>query len=173
MEQAYVIRCPLGSAPRMVRISKDNKYIYVLSEKRNKIDVYKIINNGSKPDYENIQTVSIIKDTYMTAAAATIEMSRDEEYIYASIDAVNSLACLKRDMRTGLLKFEFDFRVSGDYPKYITIMPNKRFVVALNHDSDEMRSFEMNYKHKYALMRSKPVKVYQPNCLKIIKLPEK
>ena len=172
LNQAGVIRCPLGSSPRMVRISKDNKYAYVLSEKRNKIDVYSIINNGHKIDFDSIQTVSVIKDTYMTAAASALELSGDEEYIFASVDAVNSLACLKRDGRTGKLKFEFDIRVSGDYPKFISVMPGKKFIVSLNHDSDEMRAFELNYKHKCALMRKPPVKVNQPNCLKIIKLSE-
>ncbi len=172
LEERTIIRLPLGSNPRMVRISKDNKFAYVLSEKRNKIEVYKIINEGGKLDHENIQTVSVIKEAYMTAAASALEMSGDEEYMFASVDAVNSLACLKRDVRKGTLSFEFDFRVSGDYPKFISILPGKKFVVSLNHDSDEMVAFELNYKHKHALMRSAPVKVNQPNCLKIVKLPE-
>ena len=172
LNEASVIRCPMGSAPRMVRISKDNKYAYVLSEKRNKIDVYSIINKEHKLDFDSIQTVSVIKDTYMTAAASALEMSGDEEYVFASVDAVNSLACLKRDGRTGKLKFEFDIRVSGDYPKFISVMPGKKFIVSLNHDSDEIRAFELNYKHKCALMRKPPVKVNQPNCLKIVKLSE-
>ena len=172
LEEVAVIRCALGSSPRMIRLSSDNKYAYILSEKRNKIEVYKIINTPGKLDFELIQTVAIIKDTYMTAAAAALEMSGDEEYMFASVDAVNSLACLKRDVRTGLLQFEFDIRVSGDYPKYIKLLPGKKFIVSLNHDSDEMVSFGIDYKHKHALMRTAPVKVNQPNCLKIVKLRE-
>ena len=90
--------------------------------------------------------------------------------LFASIDAVNSLACLKRSVRTGMLEFQFDIRVSGDYPKYINIMPDRKHIVSLNHDSNEMRAFEVNYEWKYALMRKPPVKVHQPNCMKIVKL---
>ncbi len=170
LKEANIIRCPFGTLPRMVRISKDNKFLYLLSEKRNKIVVYSIEENAGKIEFDEIQAVSVIKDTYMTAAAATLEISRDEEYIFASVDAVNSLACLKRSVRTGMLEFQFDIRVSGDYPKYINIMPDRKHIVSLNHDSNEMRAFEVNYEWKYALMRKPPVKVHQPNCMKIVKI---
>ncbi len=170
LNEAAIIRCAFGTAPRMVRMSHNGKFLYLLSEKRNKIDVYKIINKDGKLDYDLIQTVSVIKDTYMTAAAATIELSADEEYVFSSVDAVNSLACLKRNKRTGMLEFKFDTRVSGDYPKYISVMPNRKHVVSLNHDSNEMRAFEINYEWNYALMRKPPVKVNQPNCMKIVRL---
>ena len=69
-----------------------------------------------------------------------------------------------------MLEFQFDIRVSGDYPKYISIMPDRKHIVSLNHDSNEMRAFEVNYEWKYALMRKPPVKVHQPNCMKIVKI---
>ena len=69
-----------------------------------------------------------------------------------------------------MLEFKFDTRISGDYPKYISVMPDRKHVVSLNHDSNEMRGFEINYEWNYALMRKPPVKVNQPNCMKIVKL---
>ncbi|MCR4611363.1 MAG: lactonase family protein [Lachnospiraceae bacterium] len=172
LKEVYVIRCPIGAAPRMLRISKDGKFLYILSEKRNKIEVYKISSKEGKPEYDKIQTVSVIKDTYMTAAAATLEFSDDEKYMFASVDAVNSLACLKRNTKTGELTFEFDTRVSGDYPKYISVLPGNKLVTSVNHDSNEMRTFEINYEKKYALMRKPPVKICQPNCMKILKMED-
>lgn len=172
LDVADIIRCPFGTMPRMVRLTKDDKYVYILSEKRNKIDVMKADRENGKLSHDKIQSVSVIKDTYMTAAAAALEISRDEEYVYASVDAVNSFACLKRDARTGELRFEFDFRVSGDCPGSIYIFPDKKHVVSLNYDTNEMRTFEMHYKHKYALMRKPPLKIKKPTCLKIMKLKE-
>lgn len=170
LELVDIIRCPFGGAPRIIRFSSDGKYIYLLSEKRNKIVVYSVEENNKGVLFEQIQTVSIIGDVYMTAAAADIELSDDEEYMYASVDGINGMACLKRDKETGMLELQFETRVSGNYPKVLCVLPGRKFVVSLNHDTDEIRSFEVNYNEKYCLMRTAPIKVKKPNCIKLLEI---
>ncbi len=169
LELAETIRCSYGSEPRMARISKDNKFVYILSEKRNKIGVYSINEDDKKISFEKIQTVAVIKDTYLTAASADLEFTEDEKYIYASIDGINGIACLERDAETGLLEFKFETRISGNYPRNIKILPGNKQIITLNLDTNEIRAFEANYENNYSLMRVPPIKVKKPMSIQLLK----
>jgi 6-phosphogluconolactonase len=171
LELTDVLRFPAGSAPRILRFSQDGKFAYVMCEGSNELYVYRYSLVAGEPVFEKIQVVSVMKDEkYNMAASSMITFSSEEDYIYVSIDAYNSVACLSRDAETGMLTWEFDTPISGDYPKTLKVLPGDKYFVVLNHDSNEIRTFSIDHEKKCSLMINAPIKIDQPNCIQIHEL---
>lgn len=62
--------------------------------------------------------------------------------------------------------------ISGDYPKDIDVFPDEKTLVVLNHESNEIRFFTIDYEKGLLIMKGKPVKVETPNCILISKVEE-
>jgi 6-phosphogluconolactonase len=171
LELTDVLRMPFESAPRILRFSSDGRFAYVMCEGSNEIHVYQYSLVDDEPVFDKIQTVSVMGDEkYHMAASSMITFSSDEKYIYVSIDAYNSVSCLRRDEETGMLTWEFDTPISGDYPKTLKVLPGDNYFVVLNHDSNEIRTFTIDHEKKCCLMMNAPIKIDQPNCIQIHKL---
>ena len=68
------------------------------------------------------------------------------------------------------MELESNTRISGDYPKSIAILPDDKTLVSLNHDSNEIRTFNVDHEKKCCLMKNPPIKVDKPNSIQIHKL---
>lgn len=166
-----VLRFPYESAPRIMRFSRDGKFAYVMCERTNNIHVYKYRLKDGMPEFEKVQIISVLNDRkHEIAASSMLTFSGDEKYCYVSIDALNAVACLARDEKTGMLTWEFETHISGDYPKTLHVLPGDNRFVVLNHDANEMRTFTINHEKKCTYMKNLPIKIAQPNCIQIHKL---
>ncbi len=171
MDVVGVLRFPYEASPRIMRFSKDGKYAYVMCERSNDIHVYKYKMKDGMPEFKKIQTVSVLENKkHEIAASSMIAFSEDEKYIYVSIDALNAVSCLSRDVESGMLTWEFSTHISGDYPKTLHVLPGDEGFVVLNHDTNEMRTFLVNHEKKCAYMKNAPINIAQPNCIQIHKL---
>ncbi|MCR5397621.1 MAG: beta-propeller fold lactonase family protein [Lachnospiraceae bacterium] len=172
MKLVDIVRCALDSAPRSIRFSSDGRFMYVLTELANSIEVYKFTDENDDPEFEKVQDVLLCdENTYSFGpASSSMALSVDEKYIYASVDGLNEVVILKRNEKTGKLTIEQSVPVSGDFPKSLAILPDNKHYVVLNHDTDEIRTFESHHDKKYSLMNTAPVTVGKPNCIKLHKL---
>ena len=164
-----IVRCPFNSCPRRIRFSKDGNFAYVLEEATNILDVYTYRLTGDGPEFEKIQSISILKTHDSIASSSALEFSDDGKYLYASIDGLNEVACIKV-REDGTVELESSTRISGDYPKSIIMLPDNVTLVSLNHDSNEIRTFGVDHEKKCALMKNAPIKVDKPNSIQIHKL---
>lgn len=171
LDLADVLRLPFESAPRIFRFSLDGRFAYILCERTNEIHVYSYAVLKGEPVFEKIQTISVMgNENYGMAASSMIAFSGDEKYIYVSIDALNAVSCMRRDEETGMLSWEFDTHISGDYPKTLHVLPGDKYFAVLNHDSDEIRTFSIDHEKKCCLMKNAPIRIDQPNCIQIHRL---
>ena len=80
-----IIRCDLDSGPKMIRIDKQRKYVYVLGEMSNRVCVYKAVPDHvkvGKDIFEQIQKISTIDEgENQQAAASGIEFSEDGKHL--------------------------------------------------------------------------------------------
>mgnify|MGYP004466353649 FL=1 len=164
-----ILRCPFSSAPRRICFSKDGKYVYVLEEATNTVEIYTYDLHGGKPTFEKIADTSVLKKEDPLASGAAMEFAPDGKYLYVSLDGSNEVVSLAVG-EDGQLSIECNAKISGDYPKGIAILPDNKTLVSLNHDSNEIRTFTIDHEKKCVLMKNPPLKVDKPNSIVIHKL---
>lgn len=166
-----IIRSDLESAPRHIKLSQDGRFVYVVHELKNYIDVYTYSVEKNMPEFEKIQTISTVNDYHASnSAASALNVSDDFRYIVTSNAGDNSVTVYEADQETGLLKKLFCLPVSGDYPKDAMLFPDNRHLVSLNHESNTMTFFKTDLEKGLLMMNTKELKVDSPNCIIFHKL---
>ena len=152
--------------------SKDGKFLYLMYEIKNVIDVYTYETGDRVPKIEKIQTIpsTAPERTSQLTAACTIRMSEDETHLFCSNAGDNSVSVYERDAQTGLLKLLCCLPISGEYPKDAEFFPDNKFLVSLNHESNTMTFFHIDLEHGTMIMNGPAMKVNMPNCILFHKL---
>ena len=168
---ADVIRSEMESAPRHIKISKDGRFIYIVHEWKCYIDVYSYEEVNGQPVFEKIQTVETVKrDKGSSNACSALTFSMDYKYLLSTIAGDNSVVIYSVDENTGKLSQIFCLPVSGEYPKDASLFPNNKFLVSLNHETNDMTFFHVDLKNKTLIMNGAPIHVDVPNCIAFKKL---
>ena len=76
------------------------------------------------------------------------------------------------DSETGLLTPQFCLPTSGAYPKDIMVFPDNKHLAVVNHESNSITTFTIDYENNVLMMKGKPREVETPNCILITKLEE-
>ena len=168
-----IVRCELESAPRIIRFSKDGRFAYVICELTNEILVYSYDGSGKNPKFELLQKVSTVLDKGENASAASgLRIAPSGKYLYCSTAGDNTAGIFEIDQESGLLKEICILPISGKYPKDIDVFPDEKTLVVLNHESNEIRFFRVDYERGLIVMKGRPIKIETPNCILISKVGE-
>lgn len=171
LKMVDIIHSDIESAPRHVKFSKDGKFLYIVHELKNTIDVYTYIEENDNPEFERIQTISTLNEYHAGGSAASaLNFSVDDNYLVSSNAGDNSVIIYTIDKETGKLTKLFCLPISGDYPKDATLFPNNKYLVALNHESNSMTFFSVDLKRGLIVMNGKEIQVEKPNCIIFHKL---
>ncbi|MCR5053457.1 MAG: lactonase family protein [Lachnospiraceae bacterium] len=167
-----IIRSNLDAGARIIRFSSDGRFAYIMTGEENTMEVYsyELLKDGTDPEFNLIQTVDLSDEKLRNAAATCFRFSSDESHVFATIDAINGYSVLKRNAKDGTLTYEGTTMVSGDYPKALDVLPGDKYIVVLNHDTNEIRTFEHNYEGGFGLMKNAPITIDKPNCIRIHRL---
>ena len=166
LKQVDIIRCDLESAPRHLKFSDDGKFLYIISELKNCIDVYEYSEENDMPFFELRQTIPTT-DKYEAqgVAASALNISVDGKYILASNAGENSVALFEINPENGELTKELCLPISGEYPKDAALFPDNKHLVSLNHETNTMTFFKVDWENKCIVMNGKEKKIKQPNCI--------
>ena len=171
LKLADVIRSEQESAPRHLKFSQNGKFLYIVHELKNYIDVYSYEDINGNPEFEKIQTISTLNDYHASnSAASTLNFSADFKYMVSSNAGDNSVVVYKIDHKTGFLEKLLCLPISGDYPKDAALFPDNRHLVSLNHETNSMTFFKTDLKKGLLVMNGPEVRVEQPNCIIFHKL---
>lgn len=167
LKLADIIHSDQESGPRHIKFSKDGKYMYVVHEILNTIDVYKYsLNDNGTPDFEKIQTVPTMNDYHaIGSAASALNISEDFKYLLSTNSGDNSVVLFGINQETGELSKKFCLPISGDYPKDACLFPDNNHLVSLNHESDTMTFFKVDMDKNVITMCQREIKVEKPNCI--------
>ncbi|MEG0688541.1 MAG: beta-propeller fold lactonase family protein [Hungatella sp.] len=166
------IPCDLESAPRCFRFSSDGRFIYLMSEVKNVIDVFTYETAKRSPKIEKIQTISTTGETRLSqlTAACAMRFSSDEKYLYCSNAGDDTVSIYQRDAQTGLLTLLCCLPISGEYPKDIAVFPDDQHIASINHETGSITFFKVNYEKGLIVMSSKQINVDEPNSCAIVKV---
>lgn len=166
LKQVDIVRCDLESAPRHIQFSKDGRFMYVVCELKNCIDVYSYEQKNGLPFFEHIQTISTSEKTSdMGTAACAVTMSFDGKYILAANAGENTVSMYGINEESGKLTRLFCLPISGDYPKDVRLFPDNRHMVCVNNESNSMTLFSVDPKKKTLIMNGKELKMSRGNCI--------
>lgn len=169
------IRCELESGPRHFIFSKDGRFMYLMYEMKNVIDVFTYETGDRVPKVEKIQTITSTAPERLSTltAACTIRFSPDENYLYCSNAGDNSVSVYRRDPDTGILTLLCCLPIGGDYPKDIAIFPDQEHLAAINHASNSISFFKVDYEKGLLIMCNRSIDINEPNCCVITKVPKR
>ena len=173
LKSVDMIHSEIESAPRHLKFSKDGKFLYIVHELKNYIDVYSYEEINNNPEFEKLQTISTLNEYHAGGSAASaLNFSVDDNYMVSSNAGDNSVIIYKIDHETGRLTKILCLPISGDYPKDTTLFPDNKYLVSLNHESDAMTFFKVDMEKGLLVMNGKEIKVEKPNCIIFHKLTE-
>ena len=166
LRQTDIIHCESGSAPRHVKFSQGGRFMYVVTEAKNTVEVYSYRIEDDLPVFEHIQSVPTINDYHATdSASSALNLSYDFHYLISSTAGNNSVVIYRIGEKDGLLEKILCLPISGDYPKDCSLFPDNRHLVSLNQDSNTMTFFRTDLERGLLFMSSPAIKIEQPNCI--------
>ena len=71
-----------------------------------------------------------------------------------------------------MLTRKFTLPISGEYPKDLVLLPDDKHLVLANHASNTLTTFTVDYEKNIIEMNGKPIKITEPNCIRIWPVPE-
>ncbi len=175
LELVDILRCPRESAPRIIRFSADGRYAYILFELSNEIKVYSYDGSGRTPEFELIQTVSTLrkdhdKDAVHNAACA-LRLAPDGRHLFCTTAGEDSVSMFNVNAEDGTIEKKFTLPISGEYPKDMVIFPDNNHIAVVNHVSNTITMFKVDYEKNLLIMNGKPVSVNLPNSIHIWAVP--
>jgi 6-phosphogluconolactonase len=166
-----VVRSEPESAPRHIRFSREGKFMYVVHELKNYIDVYTYHEEKDNPYFEKIQTISTLNDYHSgLAAASALKVSEDRQYMLSSNAGDNSVVIYKVDEETGLLSKILCLPINGSYPKDASLFPDNKHLVSLNHESNTLTFLTVDLEKGTLVLNGPEIKCDKPNTVIFHKL---
>ncbi len=173
LEDVDTLRCKLESGPRILTFSRDGRFAYINNELTNQISVYSYDGSGKLPSFELIQEISCLRDPEsIGSATCSMKLSPSGKYLYTSVSGENTVAVFRLNQNTGMLTRLFCLPISGDYPKDMEVFPGEKTMAVLNHDSNEITFFSLDYRNKKMLMKGRPLPIDTPNYILISKVED-
>ncbi|MCC8059769.1 MAG: lactonase family protein [Clostridiales bacterium] len=165
------IPCELESGPRQFRFSADGRFMYLMYQQKSIIDVFTYETGERAPVVEKIQTISTLgANSKKIAAACAMRFSNDERYLFCSNAGDETVSVYSRDPETGLLAQICCLPISGEYPKDIAVFPDDQHIASINHESDSITFFKVDYEKGLLVMCAKEIHCNEPNCCAIVKV---
>jgi 6-phosphogluconolactonase len=166
LKMVDIIYSDQESAPKMVKFSEDGKYLYVLHEIENSIDVYTYKEENNNPEFERIQSVSTVEDFVPgNEASSGLTLTFDFRYLVSTAAGENTAVVFEIDKKTGLLEKKLCLPISGEYPKDAALFPDNKHLLSLNHESNSVTFFNADLEKGLLAMSSKELYVDAPNCV--------
>lgn len=173
LELVDILRCERESGPRIIRFSADGKFAYLLFELSNEINVYSYNGEGKNPTFELLQTVSTLSEKgaadKIHDAASGLALAPDGKHLFCSTAGDDTVA-MYEVQENGLLEKKFVLPISGEYPKDLAIFPDNQHIAVVNHASNSITTFKVDYEKNILVMKGRPMKVETPNCIQICKV---
>ncbi len=168
LELIDILRCRLESGPRKMIFGNDGRFAYINCSMTNTVNVYSYDGTGKTPTFDLIQEVQCMRDEESRGSSCYgMRIAPSGKYLYATVPGENTVAVFSINQDNGTLNRLFTLPISGWFPKDIGVFPDEKTIAVLNHESNDIRFFTLDYKKGTMVMKGKPIAIESPNCIVI------
>ncbi|MCR4672021.1 MAG: lactonase family protein [Lachnospiraceae bacterium] len=170
LELSDILRCPLESGPRDLAFSPDGRTAYITFESLSQIAVYRF--DPESAAFTELGRVSTLTGKQnLSNISYAVRVSEDGKHVLVTNSGENSVA-VYNVAEDGKLDTKCVLPVSGEFPIDLLLMPGGKMFSTVNQEGDTVTSFNVNYDKGYFLMKRKPLKLKDPTCIRLVRLPE-
>lgn len=134
-----VLEVPKGTGPRHCVLSKQEDYLYIITEYSNEILVYE--NMQEKKLLQRISTLS--EDFTGSSNCSTLCFSTDYRYLYAANRGADTIT-LFRVEDNGLLTRRKEASCGGTHPRHMMISKDGQYLLICNQGSDNVAIYTLD-----------------------------
>lgn len=154
-----VVSAPQGSGPRHLRLSVDEKLLYVITEYSNEILVYDVA------DWSLKQQVSTLPANHFgTSHCSTLCVSKDGRFVYAANRYADNIAVLEIG-EGGLLTLKANFDCGGRSPRHMELTESGNHLVICCQDSDWVVIKHINTETGMPTHTTREIPFNAPGCV--------
>ena len=154
-----------GAGPRHVVWSGDNKYLYVINELSNSIDVLR--RDGDR--FSSVQTISTLPDDYDgTSYCADVHLHASGKFLYGSNRGHNSLVAYTVNRNTGRLTTVEWEPTRGDYPRNFSLSPDGLHAYVANQNTSNIVTLEIDPVSGALAFVSESTDIPTPVCIELV-----
>ena len=156
-----MVQLEKGSGPRHLRLSADEKLLYVVTEYSNEILVY------DTADWTQKQAVSTLPAGYKGAShCSTLCLTPDGRFLYAANRYADTITVFDVD-GDGMLTFKDMFDCGGRSPRHMELSPDGKQLVICCQDSDWVVFKKLNPETGMATHTVRELSFNAPGCVVI------
>lgn len=153
-----------GAGPRHLAFHPDGKYVYVINELNNTMNV--LAWDSTRGELTAIQTLPTLPADFRgTSATAEVEVSPSGEFVYGSNRGHDSLAVYRINSETGKLTPTGFYSTRGQHPRHFKLDPTGQFLLIANRDTNQLVNFRVDQATGAMTPTGHEVPVYQPSCV--------
>ena len=131
---------PPGSGPRHLAFDPAGRFAYVLGELRSSLTVLHVDAVAGALTPAQTLTLAAQED----ADGGEVQCSADGRFVYASLRGENVIVTCAANPDTGALEIVGRAPTDGKTPRFFTLAPGGRFLLAANQDSDTVVSLPLD-----------------------------
>ena len=161
IEENSIIKIEKKSEPRHFITSKDEKYLYLVTEHTNMLYVYSMKDNT---EIELIQKLSTLPINVKTESfAGAIKISKDEKYLYVSNRGHNSISVFSiNNSKAELIQ---NISCGGDFPRDIALNNTEEYMLVANQKSNNVTVLKRNAENGKLSLTDEDFIVGNPACI--------
>lgn len=152
-----------GSGPRHLVFHPNGRFVYIVTELSCEVAVLKY----SKEGFESLQYISTLPQDYAdNNTCASIQLSPDGKFLYASNRGHDSIAVFNIDNNSGKLELVEITSTAGKNPRDFAIDPTGHYLYAANQDSDNLTAFIIDNETGKISPTGEFIEISKPVCIK-------
>lgn len=158
-----MIRLAEGAGPRHTQWSADGRFLYVINELSNTVNV--IGYDRKRNSFTVLQTITTLPEGYTeTSYCADLHLHPNGNFLYGSNRGHNSIAMYAVDKSTGLLISLGQESTRGEYPRNFSIDDRGNFLYAANQNSGNITTYQIGADGKLTFT-GEDYKIATPVCI--------
>ena len=165
---SHSVKVTPGAGPRHLAFSKDQRFLYLMTEMTSKVVAYSYdAPGGSLRELQQISTLPA--DFKGENTGAEIEVHPSGRFLYVSNRGDNnSIAAFTIDTKTGKLKLEQVEPTQGKTPRHFAIAPDGKWLLAENQDSNNIVIFKLDANTGHLTATGQQIQMDTPTCIEFV-----